>query len=216
MERAEFVASDGPSWWLYDAEIEIRIDEARRELGVALGTTEREWYNEANRRQELLDFLQTNGPQLLVDLDTLYNDEERLQWVRAVTKLVAPPTPPASAAGKDQPDPAAGPAPAAVQAGEKPAPAAAAVKKSIFKAKAASGAAEAAASDAGAAAGAGEAPGPAQLEDATRSVLSDVGGGGLADLARDLGVEPGDLEAIVNDPDFERQVRDEVARIVAG
>ena len=78
MERAEFVASDGPSWWLYDAEIEIRIDEARRELGVALGTTEREWYNEANRRQELFDFLQTNGPQLLVDLDTLYNDEETI------------------------------------------------------------------------------------------------------------------------------------------
>src|SRR5262245_18184420 len=87
MERAEFVGGDDQSWWLYDVQTDNRIDEARKELGVALGTTESEWYNDANRRQALFDFLQTNGSQLLVDLDTLYNDEDRLKWVQAVTKL---------------------------------------------------------------------------------------------------------------------------------
>ena len=48
------------------------------------------------------------------------------------------------------------------------------------------------------------------------SVLADVTGGGLAGLASDLGVEAEELEAIVNHPDFERDVREEVARIAAG
>jgi predicted DsbA family dithiol-disulfide isomerase len=49
-----------------------------------------------------------------------------------------------------------------------------------------------------------------------QTVLADVTGGGLAGLASDLGVEAEELEAIVKDPDFEREVREELARITAG
>ena len=57
--------------------------------------------------------------------------------------------------------------------------------------------------------------GPAEprLDQAVQTVMADVTGDGLAGLAQDLGVETDELQAIVNHPDFEREVREEVARI---
>jgi hypothetical protein len=226
MERTEFTGVDGQSWWLYEVQTEIRIEEARRELGATLGWYESDWFTDPNRRQSLFDFLQTNGAQLLIDLDTLADSDARLQWVLQVKKLAAPPPraaedgqPPGAANSRQavQPDPPATPvaAPARksafkAKAGsdeesgqpEQNAAPAAAARKSIFKARAAPDAAAAA-------------PRTPQLEEATKTVLSDLSGGGLADLAQELGVEPGDLEGIVNNPDFERQVREEVARMVS-
>jgi hypothetical protein len=224
MENREFVGADGQSWWLYEVQTDRRIEESRQELGFALGWTEIEWFADPNRRQALLEFLQAkapHGPQLLVDLDTVADDEARLQWVLAVKQLALPPAAQQAAgrevaADKEQPAKAAEPRQAPAPREPEPQPAPAPAKKSIFKAKAASDAAAANRSDAAANAVAGGTPGAARLEDATRAVLSDLGGGGLADLAHELGVEPGDLEAIVNDPDFERQVREEVARMVRG
>ena len=49
-----------------------------------------------------------------------------------------------------------------------------------------------------------------------QSVLADVSGSGLADLASDLGVEADELADILSHPDFEKDVREELARITAG
>ncbi len=241
MNRADFVAADGQTWWLCEIQIDFRIDEARKELGTALGFTENEWFADSNRRTRLFDLLESNGSPLLNDLDYLTADDAKLQWVQEATRLAAPPqagptpagpTDGAHPAQAETPPPAPPPAPAkksifkskaaadtadtagpaqATQADTPPAPPA---KKSIFKSKAAAGGADDAAptdgdSNSGASAPA-EAP---HLDQAVQTVLADVTGAGLAGLAQDLGVEADELEAVVNHPDFEREVREEVARI---
>src|SRR5262249_14388750 len=143
------------------------------------------------------------GPQLLVDLDTIADDEARLEWVSRVNKLALPPEQPVD---EVQPAEAVNSDLAPVPAKEKATPGSAPAKKSAFKAKAVSAAAAATGSDAGPTAVPNGTPVTARLEDATKAALSDLGGGGLTDLAQELGVEAGDLEAIVKDPDFERQV----------
>jgi hypothetical protein len=201
METREFLGADGQSWWLYEVQTDKRIEDARQELGFTLGW-ESDWFADPNRRQALFEFLQTTrpqGPQLLADLDTIAGDQAQLEWLLALNKLALSPQEQVDEAPPAQP---VKPAPAPDKAKEEARPAAAPAKKSIFKAKAASDAAPS---------GSGEG---AQLENATKAVLSDLGGGGLADLAQELGVQPDDLEAIVKDPDFERQVREEVARMV--
>jgi hypothetical protein len=218
MESRQFLGADGQSWWLYDVQTDRRIEEARQELGRTLAWTETEWYADPNRRQALLEFLQTtrpDGPQLLADLDIIAGPEAQLEWVLGVNKLVLSTQQPVDEVQPAEPvksDPA--PVPAEEPAKEKAPPAPPPPKKSIFKAKAVSDAAATTGSDGGPSAGGNGAAVSARLEDATRAVLSDLGGGGLTGLAQELGVEPGDLEAIVKDPDFERQVREEVARLV--
>ncbi len=254
MNRNDFVAPDGQPWWLRETHIDSQTDEARRQLGMALGFSENEWYADANRRTALYDLLESKGSNLLSDLDKLSDDAAKLQWVQSVTTLAAPP----DSSQEDTPSPAQ---PAQGSAEEEAPPAAPAVappaapavappvKKSIFKAKqddsapATNGDTEAPGLDqaaqtvpadvAGGAAppvkksifkakqddpapatnGDTEAPG---LDQAVQTVLADVTGGGLAGLASDLGVEAEELEAIVNHPDFERDVREELARITAG
>jgi hypothetical protein len=227
MNRADFVAADGQSWWLCEPQIDSQTDEARRELGTALGFTETEWFADPNRRTLLFDLLESNGSPLLNDLDYLSDDVAKLQWVQGATHLAAPPpAPPAPVPAPTQDDTtdAARPAQAdTAPAAPPPAPA----KKSIFKSKAAADGADpaqtpdGAANEAAVANGTSDsnAGGPAeapQLDQAVQTVLADVTGGGLAGLAQDLGVEADELGAIVNHPDFEREVREEVARITAG
>jgi hypothetical protein len=207
MERAEFLGTDDQTWWLYQVQPDARIEEARRQLGYAFGWTETEWYLDPYRRQALFDFLQTNGARLLVDLDTVTYDEDRLRWISTVKDLsaslqqTADKAQPATTTKSSQaPGPARPPTP----------PPAGPAKKSIFKAKATSSPAASGPDPV-----AGETSPAAQLEETVQAVFSDLGGGGLADLAQELGVEPAELDSIVNDPDFERQVREEVARIVS-
>jgi hypothetical protein len=199
MDRAHFLADDSQSWWLCEKQIDYRIDEARKELGTALGLTENEWFADPNRRTLLFDLLESKGSQLLYDLDYLTDDEAKLRWVHEATRLAAPP--PVAPTPDDTTVAAHSAKAETAPAAPQPAPA----KKSIFKSKAAAGD-----SDAGAAA---EAP---QLDQAVLTVFADVTGDGLAGLAQELGVEADELDAIVHHPDFEREVREEVARITAG
>ena len=130
MHRADFVAADGQSWWLCETQIDSRTDEARRELGIALGFTENEWFADPNRRTLLFDLLESHGSVLLNDLDYL-TDDAKLEWLREATRLAAPP--PAAPTQDDRTE-AAQPAQADIQpVAPPPAPA----KKSIFKSKAA-------------------------------------------------------------------------------
>jgi hypothetical protein len=243
MNRADFVAADGQSWWLCETQIDSQTDEARRELGVALGFNETEWFVDPNRRTVLFDLLESNGSPLLNDLDYLSEDVAKLQWVQGAAHLAAPP--PAPLAPGPAPAVSAAPtqddttdaAPLAPADTPPAAPLPAPVKKSIFKSKAVADGAgpaptadgapnEAAATNGTSDSNAGDsnagdsnASGPAeapQLDQAVQTVLADVTGGGLAGLAQDLGVEADELGAIVNHPDFEREVREEVARITAG
>jgi hypothetical protein len=197
MNRNDFVAPDGQPWWLWETQIDSQTEEARRQLGMALGFSENEWYADLNRRTALYDVLESKGSNLLGDLDNLSDDTAKLQWVRDVTTLVAPPA--------HAQEHTTSPAPPAQTEAPPPAPAAApAAKKSIFKAKEAETAP----------ATNGDTQAPA-LDQAVQTVLADVTGAGLAGLASDLGVEADELEAIVNHPDFERDVREELARITA-
>jgi hypothetical protein len=212
MERAEFLGTDDQTWWLYEVQPDTRIEEARRQLGYAFGWTETEWFLDPYRRQALFDFLQTNGARLLVDLETVTYDEDRLRWISTVKDLSASLQ---QTADKGQSATTARSTQAPSQARPPVPPPAGPAKKSIFKAKATSSPAAASGPDAATAPVAGEAPPATQLEETMQAVFSDLGGGGLADLAQELGVEPAELDGIVNDPDFERQVREEVARIVS-
>ncbi len=243
MNRNDFVAQDGQPWWLWET-LDSQTDEARRQLGMALGFSENEWYADPYRRTALYDLLESKGSNLLSDLDNLSYDAAKLQWVQSVTTLAAPPAP----AQEDTTSPAQ----ASAEAEAPPAAPAAAppAKKSIFKAKQAQASAEAEAPPAAPAAAPPAAPAAAPpaapaaappakksifkakqadpapptngdtaapgLDQAVQTVLADVTGGGLAGLASDLGVEAEDLEAIVNHPDFERDVREELARITTG
>jgi hypothetical protein len=211
MERAEFLGTDDQTWWLYEVQSDTRMEEARRQLGYAFGWTETEWFLDPYRRQALFDFLQTNGARLLVDLDTVTYDEDRLRWISSVKDLSASLQ---QTAEKGQPATTAGSTQAPSQGRAPVPPPAGPAKKSIFKAKATSSPA-ASGPDAATAPVAGETPPATPLEETIQAVFSDLGGGGLADLAQELGVEPAELDGIVNDPDFERQVREEVARIVS-
>jgi hypothetical protein len=225
MNRADFVAADGQSWWLCETQIDFRTDEARRELGHALGLTENEWFSDPNRRTLLFDLLESHGSPLLNDLDYLTGDDAKLQWVQGAIHLAAPPpTAPAAAPTHDDPTDAAQPTQASTTPAAPPAPAPPPAKKSIFKPKAAADptnstrTADEAATDADTTnrnsdAAAGVAAAAPQLDEAVSTVLADVTGDGLAALAQDLGVEADELETIVNHPDFEREVREEVARI---
>jgi hypothetical protein len=126
MYRDDFVAQDRQPWWLWETQIDSQIGEARRQLGIALGFSENEWYADPNRRTALYDLLESKGPNLLSDLDNLSDDAAKLQWVQSVTTLAAPPAP-------TQED-TTSPAQAATEA-EAPPAAAPPAKKSIFKAK---------------------------------------------------------------------------------
>jgi hypothetical protein len=212
MERAEFLGTDDHTWWLYEVQPDTRIEEARRQLGYAFGWTETEWFLDPYRRQELFDFLQTNGAQLLADLDSVTYDEDRLRWISTVKDLFVSLQ---QTADKGQSATTARSSPAPSPARPPTPPPAGPAKKSIFKAKATSTPPAASGPDAATAPVAGGTPPASQLEETMQAVFSDLGGGGLGDLAQELGVEPAELDGIVNDPDFERQVREEVARIVS-
>ncbi len=144
------------------------------------------------------------------------------QPAQADTPPAAPPPPPAKKSIFKSKDAAATSGPA--QPAQADVPPAAPAKKSIFKPKVAADATDpvqtpdGAGSDAAATDGDShsDATGPAaapQLDQAVQTVLAHVTGDGLAGLAQDLGAEADELEAIVNHPDFEREVREEVARI---
>jgi hypothetical protein len=195
MDRAHFLA-DGQSRWLCERQIDYRIDEARMELGTALGLTENEWFGDPNRRTLLFDPRESEGSQLLRDLEYL-TDDGKLRCVQE-----APP---------DRPSPVAltlGDTTVAAHSAEaETAPAApprAPAQKSIFASQ-------------------GRRwrlrrrwpGGGRQLDQAVLTVFADVTGDGLSGLAQELGVAD-ELDAIVNHPDFEREVRQEVARITAG
>lgn len=209
MNRADFVAADGKLWWLFEPQTDSRIEEARRELGTALGSSENEWYADQNRRTTLFDLLESHSSTLLNELDYLADDEARLQWVRAATHLAAPPP---AAPSEDHTTNGAEPAQAATPPASPPS---APAKKSIFKSKAAADTPEPAQTADGATPDGAPAESP-ELDQAVQAVLANVTGDGLASLAQDLGVEPDELEAILNHPEFEREVREEVARITVG
>ena len=243
MNRNDFVAQDGQPWWLWETQIDSQTDEARRQLGMALGFSENEWYADPNRRTALYDLLESKDqPAQRSGQPERRRGQAAMGTERDDPGRSARPHP----GGHDQPGPAGGveaggpagraccgPAgrargPAGQEVdrpGRTPPPAADGgparragcgracaapqaappAKKSIFKAKPAD--------PAPATNGDTEAPG---LDQAVQTVLADVTGGGLAGLASDLGVEAEELEAIVNHPDFEREVHEELARITAG
>ena len=55
-----------------------------------------------------------------------------------------------------------------------------------------------------------------RLNESVKTVMSDLSTNGLSALAGELGVSPEELEAVVHDPDFERLVADEAAKLATG
>ena len=215
MERTAFLATDGPPWWL-SVPADRRMEEARRELGTTLGWTENEWFADLHRREALFEFLQTSGLQLLSqDLDALYNDEARLQWVESVRQLAEPPPPaidggtagrsgpllPATSVGGAAGGTARHPHQEEIGVQAQELSRGNDVRVRLRPVPPRSGAAKR--------------PGRSQLETATQAVISDLAGGGLGDLAREL--ESRALptwRALSTILIFERRVREEAARLV--
>ena len=241
MNRNDFVAEDGEPWWLWETQIDSQTDEARRQVGMALGFSENEWYADPNRRTTLYDLLESKAQPAQRS-----GQPERRRGQAAMGTERDDPGPSARPhpGGHDQPGPA-GPGVA-----ERPRPPRRrhdpAGQEVDLQGQAGSGVGRGG-GPAGPAAAAPAAPrlprrprsrssrprrptgadrGPQWrqgrtaaapgLDQAVQTVLADVTGGGLAGLASDLGVEAEELEEIVNHPDFERDVREALARITAG
>ncbi|HWE56648.1 MAG TPA: hypothetical protein VG435_14140 [Acidimicrobiales bacterium] len=207
MERIDFIGSSENSWWLLaeDDELGAALAAQRLELGRALGWMEPTWYTDEERLGRLYDELLADSPDLLQAAPDLSRPDEQAAWFTdalvALTRdtdespLGETETETGEPESEDAVGTSAAPAPAT--------PAAAPAKKSIFKSKDESEASES------------EDPGEPTLEEATETVLADLTGATLAQLAEELGVDVAELEEIVQSSDFDDLVRAEAARLIA-
>ncbi|HET6875018.1 MAG TPA: hypothetical protein VFH70_09580 [Acidimicrobiales bacterium] len=214
MERTEFVEGEPGSWWFIDPANDTRWYPARRELAESRGWEDPYWLTEPAKLEELYRDLDSKAPQLLRELDNLReDDDERIAWIRLVLEALAEPVPAASAETSHDPEPATAVAPPAHPAQEEPAAAAARQNRSgggLFASKAADDAPSAPAQDAppeGV---------PAHVTEGVARVLQALSGESASDLAAELGLTEADLAELAGDPEFERMVHEEAARLHLG
>jgi hypothetical protein len=91
VEREQFVAAESPSWWLLEADVDYRIEELRTDLGASFGWTERGWYRERVKLEELYDFIVRHKNDLFYELGQAADDLSRQRWIASVLELRRPP-----------------------------------------------------------------------------------------------------------------------------
>ena len=213
MERQEFVEAEPGSWWFTEPSPDRPWHQARLELGEGRGWTDPSWFSERVKIEELYRALEYQAPQLLKDLDYLIDDYQRMAWVRSVQDAL---TDPPRGSAPEPPIPTATP-PAPVVKDDRPpapqnppeAPVAKRPAARLFAKK-----------------GADAPPGPpadpipdavpAHVIEGVSRVLESLSGENTAELAAELGLTEEDLSDLANDPDFERMVHEEAARLHLG
>jgi hypothetical protein len=205
VEREEFVEAEPGSWWFTEPSPDVRWHQARLELGEARGWTDLSWFTERVKIEELHRALENKAPQLLRDLDYLTDDDKRVAWVQSVQEAL---TDPPRVSAPDPPVPTA-PPPAPIAKDERPAEAAVAKRPAAFAKKAADAPLDPAPDPIPDAV-------PASVIEGVSRVLESLSGENTAELAAELGVTEEDLAGLANDPDFERMVHEETARLHLG
>jgi hypothetical protein len=192
VDKTEFVTTEPGAWWLVTPDYYV-IEEQRKELGLALGVSDQQWYLQVGRLEELHRQLEVSHYQLLTDLDQAQDDNKRLEWLTAVVQALKPTM-------------TKTPAPAASEAAPQPAPAPAAktspfVKKSPFAKKRSE-------------------PPPAEsaeaaIDEAVKGVVAELTSS--PELAAELGMTEIELQSLLNDlpTDFESRVAAEAARLAS-
>jgi hypothetical protein len=207
VERQEFVEAEPGSWWFTEPSPDRRWHQARLELGEARGWTDPSWFTERMKIEELYRALENQAPQLLKDLDYLIDDFQRIAWVQSVQKALT--DPPRVPAPETPASTAAPPAPVA----KDPRPAEAAVAKRptarLFAKKAADAPPDPAPDPIPDAV-------PAHVTEGVSRVLESLSGENTAELAAELGLTEEDLADLAHDPDFQRMVHEEAARLHLG
>jgi hypothetical protein len=207
VERQQFVEADPGSWWFTEPSPDLRWHQARIELGEARGWTELSWFTERMKIEELYQALENKAPQLLRDLDFLIDDDQRIAWVQSVHEALS--DPPRASAPEQAVHTTAPPAPVAKD--ERPAEASVAKRPAggLFAKKAADAPPDPAPDPIPDAV-------PAHVTEEVSKVLESLSGENTAELAAELGLTEGDLAGLANDPDFERMVHEEAARLHLG
>jgi hypothetical protein len=211
VERQEFVETEPGSWWFTEPSPDRRWHQARLELGEARGWTDPSWFTERTKIEELYRALENQAPQLLKDLDYLIDDYQRIAWVQSAQQaLNDPPRVPTP----ETPVPTAAP-PVPVAKDQRRAEAAVAQRPRarLFTKKGADGPPD-------------PAPEaipdpipdtvPAHVSEGVSRVLESLSGENTAELAAELGLTEEDLAALAHDPDFQRMVHEEAARLHLG
>lgn len=205
MDQKAFVESEPGSWWFFDPSTDTPWFEGRRALVEPRGWQEPDWLKDQTKVEELYKAIETQAPQLLRDLDDLIDtDEAKVAWIASVRTLLVPQVVPSASA------PARGSAndqgPAATPGA--PAPAEAPKKKGGLFAKR---------TDIEEPAEPGRAPEsvvvPAHVTQGVEQIIKSLSGEGSSELGDELGISEEQMAELANDPDFERMVHEEVARL---
>jgi hypothetical protein len=205
MEKAEFEVAEAGAWWLVTPDYSI-IEEPRKKLGAALGSSEAQWYLQVDNLRELYRQLEPNRS-LMDQLDDATTDDRRLEWLADMTKALQPEEAPKSVPGP----------PAQADEVTTPASASALPKKdapSAFPKKSASPFASREKSSP-AESGGGEVPPPPDFQAIAKDLATDFGDS--SELATRLGISEDELKDILSDlpADFESRVAAEAARLAA-
>lgn len=92
MDKATFTDTESESqWWLLESVIYDTMVELRRDLSEILGyARDNEWYLERWKVESLYDLLETHDRNLLTDLDTVDDNDQRKAWLESVLAALAP------------------------------------------------------------------------------------------------------------------------------
>jgi hypothetical protein len=214
MEKADFEVAEAGAWWLVTPDYSI-IEERRKQLGAAIGKSELQWYLQLDNLQELYRQLEPNYS-LMQQLDNANNDDKRLEWLAAMTKVLQPEEEEESESEEKPPQDVVSP-PLNGDAANPVTDASAAPKQeapSPFPKKSSPFASKEDVSPADANTG-GAPPVPADLQAIAKEVATDFGNS--SELASELGVSEDELKDILDDlpADFESRVAAEAARLAA-
>ena len=67
MEREQFAASTTGTWWLLEGDVDYRLEQHRRDLGMSFGWADPTWYIEPTKLEQVYDFVRGNRADLLYE-----------------------------------------------------------------------------------------------------------------------------------------------------
>jgi hypothetical protein len=233
MERDQFVAVETESWWLLERDVDYRIEDLRRDLGASFGWTDPGWYLQRERLEEVYTFILNQPREVLDQLDQATDDGRRQLWLHTVIQL-NPPAVPSTAPSLPSPPRAATATPAgprrptfgsraqAAPTGadartETPTPATPSApppRRPAFgsRAQAAPTGADAR-TETSADADAPAVEGKATVDEQIQRAMSALPAEELSAMARELGLSPQEVEAMMQEPDFADLVAAEQGRL---
>jgi hypothetical protein len=202
MDRTQFVDVSGHGWWLLEPDLDSGVEEKRVALGAAWGGSgDTGWYTDAQKLDEIFQFLEANRSDLLSELDADQDSYARQKWVDDLIGAKEAATPAAAQVASGTEEQVA--APAGGSGGESAQPEASTAvpeqpkKPGLFARKPAPVSEP-------------EVEKPAAVDEAqlevineqVQHVMEEMSDDQLAALAKDTGLSVDQVKEIVSDPSF--------------